>query len=308
MFRLLFKRRRWHPKYWLLATLLFFAWCATRLPYGWLLAFAPGFGRFIYAVSKKVRYVTYCNVRACFPHLNEQELEAFVKETAEELGFSFLETFIVWFRDTHTFFESRCAVEGEQHLYDAIQSDKGIILLACHFGSVDVNGALLSQLDVQGRSLIGTFRQTDDVINDFLGQVRGKYCDQMISAADQRAMVRALRNKSIIWYAPDIEVKNKNSVFVDFMNVKASTTLATARLARAGRALVLPYTHYRESNAPHYRIKIFPPLEDFPTEDFECDTQRVNAAIETMIAPYPQRYWWAIKRFKRRPSGEPGIY
>ncbi len=117
-------------------------------------------------------------------------------------------------------------------------------------------------------------------------------------------ITRALKKKGVVWYAPDIEVKNKNSVFAEFKGVQASTTLAISRIARATNALVVPYAHYRNDDDRTYRLRIFPALDNFPSDEPIADTRALNRAIEAIIEPHPERYWWSIKRFKNRPEGE----
>ena len=303
----LINKRCWHPKYWLLAIVLGMFWLVSRLPYKTQIGLGKVFGRVLYKVSKKIRHVTRSNIRVCFPDLDEVEREEAVRESCRELGISIFETFLVWFRDNDVLFADRVVWEGEEHLQEAVDQGCGIIFLSCHFGCVDINGALLSRIkhDIH---LMGTYRDTDPVINDFLFAVRKKFSDMMVSVMDQRTIARQLRKGSGIWYAPDIEIRGKNSVMVDFMGVKASTTIAMSRLAKVSKAIVVPFAHYRESDDPSYRVKVFPALKHFPSDDVEADTRAINAAIEKMIEPYPLRYWWAIKRFKRRPDGEARIY
>jgi Kdo2-lipid IVA lauroyltransferase/acyltransferase len=57
-----------------------------------------------------------------------------------------------------------------------------------------------------------------------------------------------------------------------------------------------------------YKVHFLPPLENFPTQDTEGDTRRLNAFIESEILKRPTQYLWVHKRFKTRPSGEPGVY
>jgi KDO2-lipid IV(A) lauroyltransferase len=51
-----------------------------------------------------------------------------------------------------------------------------------------------------------------------------------------------------------------------------------------------------------------PVWEQFPSEDVDADTQRMNHDIEAWVREAPAQYYWVHKRFKTRPSGEPSIY
>lgn len=297
-----------HPKYWPLWLLLAVFWCLAKLPRNKQTAVGRGIGRLIVRLVPKLQRVINANLRACFTELDEVDLLIARKETAEEQGVSIIETFWVWFNDTNRILPGHFEIEGYEHLESALSEGRGIIVLACHHGAVDVNGALLSKVDRRGKELVGTYRETDEIINQLLRRWRCRFIDRMISAGDQRGMVRALRKGNLVWYAPDIEVKNKASAFVNFMGVKASTTLAVSRLAKAANAVVIPFGHYRMNDQLHYKARFYPPIDGFPSDDLEADARKVNEAIEAIIEPQPFRYWWAIKRFKHRPEGEAKIY
>ncbi len=205
----LLNKRCFHPKYWALALVLALFWLLARLPASWQLALGRGLGRSLHACSSKIRHIVRANLRACFPDESDTENHQSARHACEELGMSIMETFRIWFRDSDAMLDGRVRWEGEAHLQALLEQDRGIIVIACHFGSVDVNGALLNKAKRGDRQLIGTFRDTDPVVTDFLHSVRGEFSDRMLSAMDQRGVVKALRKKSLVWYAPDIEVKTK---------------------------------------------------------------------------------------------------
>ena len=51
-----------------------------------------------------------------------------------------------------------------------------------------------------------------------------------------------------------------------------------------------------------------PPLENFPGEDPEVDTVRMNQIIEAAVREMPEQYFWSHRRFKTRPEGEGPFY
>jgi len=54
--------------------------------------------------------------------------------------------------------------------------------------------------------------------------------------------------------------------------------------------------------------EITPAWTDFPTDDVEADTARMNRELEAAIRTMPDQYYWVHRRFKTRPEGEPSIY
>ena len=121
-------------------------------------------------------------------------------------------------------------------------------------------------------------------------------------------MFKALRQGRIIWYAPDQDYGRKQSVFARFFGVPAATVTATARFAKTGNALVLPFSQVRLPDGRGYLIKVHPPLQDFPTGDDLADAETVNRQVEKMILEQPDQYMWIHRRFKTRPPGESRPY
>ncbi len=51
-----------------------------------------------------------------------------------------------------------------------------------------------------------------------------------------------------------------------------------------------------------------PALENFPGDDPEQDTIRLNRMFEQQIRDNPVDYLWVHRRFKTRPEGEESFY
>jgi KDO2-lipid IV(A) lauroyltransferase len=84
-------------------------------------------------------------------------------------------------------------------------------------------------------------------------------------------------------------------------------TTATSTLARLGKAVVLPYFPRRLADG-RYVNEIFPPLDDFPSDDPVRDTKRYVAILEAHIRKCPEQYFWIHKKFKNLPDGYPDYY
>ena len=139
-------------------------------------------------------------------------------------------------------------------------------------------------------------------------RARLRYADAMFAKDDLRATVKYLRRGGTLWYAPDQDMRGKDSVFVPFFGVPAATITATHHLARLSGAAVIPFFHKRNADGGGYTLRLEAPLADFPSSDVVADTARVNAVIERMVREAPEQYLWVHKRFKSRPPGEASLY
>jgi KDO2-lipid IV(A) lauroyltransferase len=57
-----------------------------------------------------------------------------------------------------------------------------------------------------------------------------------------------------------------------------------------------------------YEVTLGAAWQDFPSENLQADTLRMNLTVEQAIDPDPAQYYWVHKRFKTRPPGSPAMY
>jgi KDO2-lipid IV(A) lauroyltransferase len=109
-----------------------------------------------------------------------------------------------------------------------------------------------------------------------------------------------------LYYLPDTDLGETNSLFVPFFGVPAATIPMVSRLARLIDAKVVMAV--TEMTADGYLLHLEAPWRDFPGASIEADTERMNREIERWVLRLPDQYLWTHKRFKTRPPGAPSIY
>ena len=57
-----------------------------------------------------------------------------------------------------------------------------------------------------------------------------------------------------------------------------------------------------------YMVEFGDVWENFPSENVEADTQRMNDWVESVVRTMPEQYYWVHRRFKTRPPGESNPY
>ena len=57
-----------------------------------------------------------------------------------------------------------------------------------------------------------------------------------------------------------------------------------------------------------YEVCLYEPWQDFPSDNVQADTERVNACVEARVRESPEQYMWLHRRFKNRPAGEKDFY
>jgi KDO2-lipid IV(A) lauroyltransferase len=296
--------RYWAPKYWLiwLGMLLLRATCL--LPHRARLAVGAALGRFLHRIAAERRAITRRNLALAFPELDAAARNDLARKHFEALGMSLIELGLGrWASDRELL--ALTDISGTEHIAAASAAGVGVILLSAHFSSLEISGRVLSlncpPFDAVYR------RHRNPLITEILRTGRERSAHDTIEKNDIKAMVRSLREGRPVWYAPDQSYNLKQSALLTFFGTPAMTNTATSTLARLGRAKVMPYFPRRLANG-RYELKVLPPLDNFPSDDAEEDTQRFVRLLEERIRLCPEQYYWVHRKYKNLPDGMPDYY
>lgn len=253
-------------------------------------------------LANKRRHVALVNASICFPELDEIEREAFVKKNFEDWAVALLETAMGWFGRAEAC-TGGLVVEGAEHFESAWQQGNGVILLGAHFSTIDLGSTLFRHHFGHDIPVHAVYReQKNELFNHVMNKQRQRNASSVVSKSNMRQIVRLLRKKEVIWYAPDHDFGETSSVFVPFFGQTAATLTTTSKLASLGGSPVVMMSHFRHADDKGYTLKFFPALENFPSGDDEVDATAVNAIIEKAILDAPTQYMWIHKRFKTQPD------
>ena len=276
----------------------------AKLPYRALIALGRGLGVLTARLPGARRRVAQRNLAVCFPDMPDTERMRLLQRNLADLGLMLVEFAFAWFGSDRAIARVPCRIEGLEHLERSRAQGRGVLLVGAHFSHLELCARLVSQRI----RIAGMYRVMDDpVFERAVLHARLGYAQAMFTKDELRASVKYLKRGGTLWYAPDQDMRGKDTVFAPFFGVAASTLTATHHLARLSGAAVIPFFHKRE---PHggYAIRLEAPLEDFPSADVTVDTARVNERIERMVREAPAQYLWVHKRFKTRPPGEAPLY
>lgn len=293
-----------HPKYWPAWCVMGFGWLVTRLPWSWQLACGRVIGNLAWYLMPYRRHVTQTNVELCFPRASTREQSKLAHDHFRSLGMGIIETAAAWWAPNRKL-DALSRVSGLDHLDHALKAGKGVILLSAHFTTLELGGRLLT-LNIPFHVM---YREHKNPVVEFVTRNRRtRHFERAIRRGDMRGLLRSLRENVPVWYAPDQNYGQEQSIFVPFFGIPAATITATSRIARASGARVVPFFPKRLPDESGYELKLLPALETFPTSDDTADARRINAMIEQAILECPEQYLWAHRRFKTRPDGEPDLY
>lgn len=300
LLRLLF----FHPRFWLTWLQFGLLRIAAAQPpdrRDWI---GAKLGDWAWRFAFKARHTVLRNLELAFPELTEQQRRELAQANFRNMGIGLMDIGVAWWCSDDVI-AKMFEVKGDEHLRAAQKSGKGVLLLSCHMTGLEISGAKLRHLT----NFKVLYREDrNPLIANFVRRSRRRRVDGVIANHDMRAMMRALKSGEVIWYAPDQNISpRRGGIFAPFLGIDAATTPASARLAQRTGCVVLPYYPKRLSGGG-YMLIFEPPLADFPGGDIAQATTRINQTIEKWVREQPEQYFWAHKRFKSRPDGEPKLY
>ena len=279
-------------------------WCLVLLPLPMVSAIGRSAGRLLYTLGRSRRQITLRNLELCFPDLSESERIELAKDTFRHVGMGALELMIPWLNPGKDLM-ANFRIEGLEHLTEAVEKNRGVILLGGHYSVMDVISPALATcgpIDVM-------YRFNKNPAWEWL-QLNGRkrYFEGVIEREDTRDVLRHIKKGRVIWYAADQDYGRKHSVFAPFFGIDAATITATARFAKLNNSPVLFLQHTKDVNTGQWVLKYHPILENYPSGDDVADATRINAELEKLIRENPSQYLWLHKRFKTRPEGQKSLY
>ena len=270
---------------------------AARLPWGLQRVLGRALGGVAYALASSRRHAARVNLRLCLPEMDEAARTRLLGESFRDFGIGLFEFARAWWGEVAPT-RRDVVIEGLEHLKELQAQGRGVLMVSGHFMTLEMCGRLLCD----HVPLAGMYRRYRNPVMEWaVKRGRLRYAAAMFANDEIRPAMRHLKQGGFLWYAPDQDMRGKETVFAPFFGVPAATITATHQFARLTGCAVVPFFHRREGD--RYVLRIAPPLEDFPSMDAVADSARVNAAIEAMVREAPSQYLWIHRRFKRRPDG-----
>lgn len=261
---------------------------------GWLIALLPG----------KRRHIVATNLALCFPATPKPIRDRWLRQTFQASMRAALEHGLLWW-GSETRLRRLIQIDNpEAAMGDGVRP---VIWLAPHFVGLDMGGARLS-MERQAASMYAPAR--NPVSDKLMLHGRSRFFSPVLIAKNDgiKPVLKTLKDGLPFYYLPDQDLGRLNAVFVPFFGIPAATVSALPRLARLTGAQIVPVITRQLPGGEGYRVRFYPPWDDFPGGDLETDVARMNAFVEERILEMPPQYLWLHRRFKTRPEGEASLY
>ncbi|MFT7637580.1 MAG: KDO2-lipid IV(A) lauroyltransferase, partial [Candidatus Omnitrophota bacterium] len=287
----------------LLSSLLRFVQLALRpWPIPCLIHLGDGIGWILGHCGKR-RFIGLQNLRRVFgTSKSPAELNKLIVLCYQNLVMTGLETLRLPYM-TKAEIMARVSVKNKVHFDDAVNQNKGIVLLTAHFGNWEVANAYACLTDIPLAVLVRP--QKEPLVDAFLNSIRAAHGAEIIRRGmNLRRIKHVLKAGGIVGILADQDA-GKSGVYVKMFNRQTSFPRGVAHFARMTGAKIIPTFCIRRKPF-EFDLVVHEPL-DSDVSDMNEDRdglvmQKFAELLESHVMSDPHLWLWPHRRWKSSPD------
>jgi KDO2-lipid IV(A) lauroyltransferase len=266
---------------------------------------AGGLAWLLYRVDRRHRLVADDNLRQAFPGCHtEAERDLLVRRVYRHFCQLLIDIIQTPRHLNPATWRRYVEVPQMRLLVERLLSGRPMLMVTGHFGNWEIGGYILGLLSFRTWAIA---RELDNpYLDNFLRQFR-EHTGQGILAkhGDFDKMNAILAGNGVLATLGDQDA-GQRGLFVDFFGRPASTHKAVALLALEHRVPMLVIGVRKIAEPIRYRVviedHILPEEYDGRPNAVREMTQRFTAALERVVRPAPEQYFWLHRRWKHQPQ------
>ncbi|HHT0593319.1 TPA: lysophospholipid acyltransferase family protein [Legionella anisa] len=262
-------------------------------------------GWFVYFLMPAKRSIAQKNIERVFQEsLSTDERKRIIVAYYSHIFRCIKEIFLLTFL-SKKYLERRVKIVGVEHLHNALQKEKGALILTGHFGSWEF--APLFLLDKIKDEIHQVYCVRKSLRFGFLNSIfwgrfeKAGY--KVISKENALSQIRSvLKNKNAVLFPFDLRppCHSKSSLKVNFLGQSSSTYTSVACLTYRLNSPVLSLSCYRLNKRQHI-VEFHPEIQhdvyEKRKEFYLENTKKYNKRLEDMVLAYPEQWLWSYKRW-----------
>ena len=249
----------------------------AKLPLSWLRALGALLGYVLFYVVRSRRHVVLTNLSLCFPEWTQARRLDVARDSFVYFAQAWLDRGWLW-HASEDCLRQRLTMSGN---LKALIERKPTVLFVPHFVGLDAcSVAVILNYQVPMTAIITP--QSNKVVDRWVrrGRLRFGYATLLEQVDGIKPIIASMRRGEYLHLSPDMSFGLAQSVFVPFYGQQAATVPSLSRIAKLGRARVVPMTSRLTKTG--YEIVLHSEWENYPTDDAVADTALMNARLETL--------------------------
>ena len=247
----------------------------------------------LYYYIPKRKNVAVKNIQTAFPKCSDIWVANTLKKCYKFFAYNFIQ-FLALPKSTDSI---KIQINGQPALDNAIEQEKGVILISSHFGPWEILGHWLGVNNYQLRGV--AHKQKNKGANRFFEEKRQlSGIKHIYRKVGVDVLYNILEEKKILGLVSDQDAKDKG-IFINFFNKPASTHKGAAIFHLNTNAPMI-YGICIQTGFQEYKIELIPITSVKNT--MEDITQEYTLTLERIIQKYPEQYFWFHNRWKTTPK------
>ena len=247
----------------------------------------------LYYYIPKRKNVAIKNIKIAFPECSDLWIANTLKNCYKFFAYNFIQ-FLALPKSTDSI---KIQINGQPALDNAIEQEKGVILISSHFGPWEILGHWLGVNNYQLRGV--AHKQKNKGANRFFEEKRQlSGIKHIYRKVGMDVFYNILEEKKILGLVSDQDAKNKG-IFINFFNKPASTHKGAAIFHLNTNAPMI-YGICIQTGFQEYKIELIPITSVKNT--IEDIIQEYTLTLERIIQKYPEQYFWFHNRWKTTPK------
>ena len=269
------------------------------LPRGPALALGRQLGTLARHLLPKRVKIADDNLRHALPEMPATQRQDLVKRVFRDLGLGFIEMLRLDKFDGKNDLEKFFAIEGIEHVHEALAQGRGCILLTGHLGFWEAGHYVFPTLGIPLGVVAKPMK--NPLVDAYFRRMREAYGAYLIDThKGARRIFKALQNNHAVGILMDQHMPRRQAVRVPFFGRPAYTTPIIAQLAMKNQVPIVPAFSYR--NPDHtYRVRVSPMFfleKDLSDEGIVAATALMTKKIEDGIREDVSQWFWVHRRWK----------
>ena len=255
--------------------------------------------------NSSMKRVSSINLKLAYPELNIKQHQALLKKTLKNQCLTYVESIKIWGMPQQYNVGLIKNIFGEQHLTEALNSEKGTIVVLLHLGNWELVNVWLNQYTAP---VIMYKPSKNKGIDRFMLEARQSTRAKLVPTDENgvRAIFKHLKQGGLTVILPDHLPKESGGIYADFFGQNTLSTTLLSKLASKTQCNVIGISCLRNSDT-HFDIQCTQLSDNILSKDLQVSVNQLNQDVEAMINVAPEQYIWSYKRF-RKVEGEDNIY
>ena len=239
------------------------------------------------------------NLKIALPELGDAEREKITRAAIRNELTSYFEFFNIWGTDNQQNIARIENIFGEALIHEALQENKGLVLIVPHFGTWEIMNAYLAQFT---QMTIMYKPVKNAAVNQFVLAARSREQANLVPTDERgvRQIFKALKTGGTTVILPD-HSPHHSSELIPYFGIPLSSSNLSAKLIQKTKAKALLLYAMRNKNG-HFDMHV-EAMDDAIYEGTANDaTEIIHQHLEQLIRRYPEHYHWSYKRFRAHPK------